>query len=647
MNQLKSLFQPIKVGEIELKNRLVMAAMTLGDWRGSEGQITERIKNFYAERAKGGVGFIITSNLFNSRRQPVKPSMIIDKDECIPGLQELTDVAHAHGVKIACQLEALPVWAMRPGSPEELRGPSDIKLGGGGHAIGQQVTPLTIEEIEQIVEEKGEDARRIREAGFDAIEVTAQCGVCLPSQFISPLTNRRTDRYGGSMENRYRFLLEILASAQRRVGKDYTIMCRISGADFLEGGYALDDTKRAAPMLEKAGFSAIDITAGWHEAPVPFFQMGVKQGAFIYLAEEIKKTVNIPVIGGYKVYDPVFADQLIADGRIDLVYMARPFLADPELPNKAREGRFDEIRTCFACDYCLDTQRQGGGREIGCALNARAGKEAEYSIEPAIKPKKVLVVGGGPAGMEAARVAVQRGHQVTLIEKNSRLGGNLNIAAIPPFKQEDIGHVIRYFCRQMELCGVEVKLNQEATPTFIEQSKSDVVILATGASALVPDITGVGRNNVVNALDVLSGVKGTGENVVIIGGGMVGCETAEFLAEKGKQVTIIEMLGRIGNDITSSDRWVVMQRLRNTGIRMEARMKAEEITDKGVRASRDRSSEFFEGDTVVLAIGLKSNDELFRQLQGKVTSLYSIGDCLKPGRVAEAVESGFQVARDI
>jgi NADPH-dependent 2,4-dienoyl-CoA reductase/sulfur reductase-like enzyme len=285
--------------------------------------------------------------------------------------------------------------------------------------------------------------------------------------------------------------------------------------------------------------------------------------------------------------------------------------------------------------------------ETGCALNARAGKEAEYTIKPALKPKKVLVVGGGPAGMEAARVAAQRGHQVILLEKKDRLGGNLNIAAIPPFKKEDICHVIRYFCRQMELRGVEVKLNQQATPELIEQSKPDVVIVATGASAIVPDIPGVKGNNVASALDVLTDDKVTGGKVVIIGGGMIGCETAEFLAEKGKKITILEMLGRIGNDITPSDRWVIMQRLRNAGIRMEARIKAEEITDKGVRASRDNSSEFFEGDTVVLAIGLKSNDELFRKLQGKVPALYSIGDCIEPRRVAEAVESGLKVAREI
>ncbi|MFC2005556.1 FAD-dependent oxidoreductase [Chloroflexota bacterium] len=637
MHQLKSLFEPIKVGEIELKNRIVMAAMGLGYC--PEGKMTERMINFCAARAEGGVGLILC-NLGD----------VTARDENIPGLRKFTDAVHAHGAKIGTQLVSSRMWARDKGASPELIAPSDFAPPRGGRPSPDHPRPLTIEEIEQIVEEKGREAQRIREAGFDAIEIHANVGVSLISYFISPLTNLRTDRYGGSLENRYRLLLEVLDSAKKHAGSDFTVMCRISGTDFLEGGYSLEDSKMAAPMLEKAGICALDVTTGWHEAPVPSFQMGVPQGNFIYLAEEVKKVVNIPVIGGTKVVEPALADQFIADGRVDMVYMARPFLADPELPNKAKEGRLDEIRTCFACGYCFDAGIRAGKEDVSvyCAINAQTGREAEYTIEPTQKPRRVLVVGGGPAGMEAARVAALRGHQVTLVEKEGKLGGMLNIAAIPPSKEEDIGHLTKYFSRQMELRGIDVKLNQEATPEFIGQSKSDVVIVATGASALIPDIPGVNGSNVANALDVLAGARETGERVIIIGGGLVGCETAEFLAEKGKKVTIIEMLRRIGDDIGASYRWVVMQRLRSAGVRMEASIKAEEITGKGVRASReDGSSELFEGDTVVLAAGLKCDDELSRQLEGKVASLYSVGDCVEPHRVAEAVESAFKVAREI
>ncbi len=645
MHQLKSLFNPIKLGSMELKNRIVMAAMGLGYCQ--DGRITERMKNFYAERAKGGAGLIICNISGFPQPGGKVRGIAVHRDDYIPGLRELAGTVHAGGAKIAAQLAARSIWSKNESVPPELVGPSDFAPGRGG-GPGPKRRPLTIEEIEQIVEEKGGEARRVREAGFDAIQIHSNVGTCLSSYFISPLTNRRTDRYGGSLENRYRFLLEILNSMQKRVGKDYPIMCRISGADFLEGGNTLENSKMAAPMLEKAGFCALDVTTGWHEAPIAVFQISVPQGAFVYLAEEVKKVVSIPVLGGTKVTDPVFADRLIADGKVDLVYMGRPLIADPELPNKAREGRLDEIRTCFTCGYCFDLQHTGETEDKGvaCSINARAGREAEFSIQPAPKPKKVLIVGGGPAGMEAARVAALRGHHVTLLEEKDRLGGNLLIAVIPPFKQ-DVQHVIRYLSRQMELLGVEVKLNQEATPKFVELSKPDVVIVATGASAIVPDIAGVKGDNVATALDILTGAREAGERVVIVGGGMIGCETAEFLAEKGKKVTILEMLDRIGNDIGASYRWVVMQRLRKAGIRMETGMKAAEITGKGVRATRDSSSHFFEGDTVVLAVGLKSNNELFHQLQGKVASLYSIGDCLEPHRVAEAIESGFRAARQI
>ncbi len=641
MPQLNSLFQPIKVGRLQLKNRIVMASMALGYC--PEGRVTERMKDFYAERARGGVGLIVC-NISSFPAEGKPRGVAVHKDEYISGLRGLTDAVHAQGAKVAAQLVARPIWAKREGAKPELVGPSDFAPPRGGRPAPPP-SPLTIEEIEQIVEEKGEEARRVREAGFDAIELHANVGTCLVSYFISPLTNRRTDRYGGSLENRYRFLLEMLYSARRKAGGDYPIFCRISGADFLDGGNTLEDSRKAAPMLEKAGFSALDVTTGWHEAPVPFFQISVPEGAFVYLAEEIKKVVSIPVIGGTKLPDPVLANQLIADGKVDLVYLARPLIADPELPNKAREGRLDEIRPCFSCGYCFDAVSGDGG--VACSINARAGREAEYPVEPAAKPKKVIVVGGGPAGMEAARIASLRGHHVTLVEKRDKLGGNLTVATVPPLKQPDIGKVISYLSRQVELCGVQVKLNQEATPEFIAQSKPDAVIVATGASALIPDIPGVEGKNVVTALDVLTGAKETGERVVIIGGGMIGCETAEFLAEKGNKVTILEMLDRIGNDITPSYRWVVMLRLKKAGIRMESGAKAEEINSQGVRASRSGCSELFQGDTVVLAAGLKSNDQLFRRLQGKVAEVYSIGDCVEPRRITEAIQSGFAVARQI
>ncbi len=638
MPQLKKLFEPVKIGTLELENRLVMAALGLGY---CDGWMNERMKAFYAARAKGGVGLIvcnISSTPVNGKHRGVA----VHDDKYIPGLKELTDAVHAHGGKIAAQLIQRTMWAKREGEPPELIGPSDFTPPRGGRP-GPRSRPLTIEEIEQIIEEKGEEARRMREAGFDAIQLHGNVGTCLASYFINPLTNRRTDRYGGSLENRYRFLLEILASARKRVGNDYPIMCRLSGADFLEGGFTLEDTKQAAPLLEKAGMCALDVTTGWHEAPVPFFQMSVPQGAFVYLAAEVKKLVHIPVIGGTKVLDPVLADRLIAEGKVDLVYMGRPLIADPDLPKKAREGRFNEIRTCIACGYCFDAGLDTGA---ACSINVQAGRETELAIKPAARKKKVVVIGGGPAGMEVARVASLRGHKVTLVEKGSKLGGTLNIAVVPPLK-DDIGSLTKYLSRQMELSRVEVKLNTGATPELIAGLKPDAVIVATGASALIPDIPGIKGANVATALDILTVKRTAGEKVVIIGGGMVGCETAEMLAAAGKKVTVLEMLSRIGNDISPSNRWVTALQLKKAGIKTETGIKAEEITPQGVKASGEKGSVFFPADTVVIAVGMKSNDELYRHLQGKVASLYAIGDCTEPKRIVDAMGSAFQTALEI
>ncbi len=639
MSQFKKLFEPIKVGEVELKNRLV--ALAIGTGYVKAGRLTQRHKDFLIERAKGGAGLMITSF------SPIYGGSEIRGGEALPGiyedgfvpeLRELRATLQAQGVKVAAQLIAVDKWAKDKDSPLEVVGPSDVIKGPGA----SKPRPLTVKEIHQIVESFGEATRRAREAGFDAVEIHAGVGLVV-NQFLSPFTNRRTDEYGGSLENRLRFLLEIIDAAKKKAGSDYTLICRISADEFMEGGNILEDTKKVAPILEKAGIRCLDVAVAWHESPIPVVQMSVPRGAFVYLAEEIKKVVNIPVATAYRVNDPWLAERIVAEGKADLVGLARALIADPEFPNKAREGRPEDIRPCIACCRCLDLILEG--QPLACTVNARVGKEREYSIQPAPKPKTVFVVGGGPAGMEAAGVAAQRGHKVTLWEKEDRLGGQMLFAVLPPYKGE-IHNLTDYLIGQLKKSHVEIKLNQEATAQSILEGKPDVVIVATGASPIIPDIPGVKGAKVSTALEVLRG-KETGQGVVVIGGGMVGCEIAEFLAEKGKKVTILEMLNRVGNDIGPTTRWVVLQRLRKAGIRMETRITATEITDEGVKGVRDGAFEFFPADTVVLAVGMKSRDGLAQQLEGKIPAVHSIGDCVEPQRIAQAMEVGLKIAREI
>ena len=642
MTQLKKLFEPTRIGQVELKNRIVMPAISTG--YGGRGRVTERMKNFYAARARGGVGLILIGIItpVNLSRGEIDMRLAgIYSDELIPGLGQLADAVHNGGAKVGIHLSIRYEWARDENSPIELIGPSDVPVSVSPGA--PRPRPLTIPEIKQMVDEFGEATRRAREANFDLVEFHASVGYLI-NQFLSSRTNRRSDAYGGSLENRARFLLEIIDSARRKAGADYTLMVRLSGEDFMEQGNTIEDTKAIAGMLERAGISALNVTTGWHESPVPFIQASVSRGSYVYLAEAVKKVVNMPVIGGTRINDPILAEQILAEGRVDLIYMCRPLMADPELPNKAREGRFKEIRNCTACCLCFDMLMEG--KPIACSVNAQAGREAEYTIEPASNPKKVLVVGGGPAGMEAARVAAMRGHKVTLVEKKDRLGGQLVVAAVPPDKEELQG-LIRYFSTQMDKLGVEVRLGEEATVDSIVAANFDEVIVGTGALSIIPDIPGVRDNNVLTAIDVLSGKRKTGDRVVIIGGGLVGCETADYLLEKGKKVTILEMLPRIGNDIGRTTRWVVMRKLRQSGAGLVANAKAVEINDKGVWASRDGEHAFFEADTVVLAVGLTPNLELAHRLKGKVKSLRLIGDCDQPRKIAEAIESGFRVGREI
>ncbi|MBA7504708.1 Metal reductase [subsurface metagenome] len=642
MPQFTHLFDAIKVGNVELKNRMVMLAIGTG-YSEPDGTVGDRFINFYVERAKGGVGLIIAPFAPFDMGLPFIPGLYDDR--FIPGARRLADAVHAYGTKIAPQFLGQYFWVNKENGSFEFIAPSPVF----NRMVGATPKALTVEEIHLLVDEYGEAGWRTREAGFDAIELHLGIGYLL-NRFISPCTNNRTDEYGGILENRMRFPLEIIARIHKRAGEDYPIICRVSADEFMRGGHTLEDSKRVSTILEAAGVQAMDVEAGWHECPEPLVVMSVPRGAFVYLAEEIKKVVNVPVVAAYRINNPELAEQILADGKADLIGLGRALLADPEFSNKAREGRTDEIRTCIACSNCLDNlltgYKSGTVSPAFCSLNPTMGKEAEYAIEPARVVKRVLVVGGGPGGMEAARVAALRGHQVTLCEKGEELGGQLRVACLPRYKDE-LGCLIESMATQVRKAGVEVRLNTEVTPGAVEKEDPDVVIVATGATPAILDVPGVKQDNVVTAVDVLTRRKDVGETAIVIGGGMVGCETAEFLAALGKEVTIVEMLPKIGSDYGATYRHVVLRRLRKTGIKMETNVMVEEITDRGVKAKRDGIPRFFPGDTVVLAVGFKPNKELGEKLSGKVPALYSIGDCVEPRRIREAIEEGFRLAREI
>lgn len=648
---VESLFDSIRIGPVELRNRLVMLATGLFLTNGPE--VNEAVRAFYVERARGGVGMITVGTLAVLDFRFTNPNQVallednnfaglrehqiaIWDDSLVSGLRALVHDIHAEGAKAFAQLGISKYFKKEDNAVVELVGPSDFQL--RGHPAPR---PLTIDEIYMITRRAAEGAKRAKDAGFDGIEIQAAIGNLL-SQFLSPLTNRRGDEYGGSLENRTRFVTDIVRAIKEEVGLEMPVTCKIGGDDFMDGGNKPEDAQKVAHLLEHEGVAAINVAAGWHESGVPFAVSMVPQGSYAYLAENIKRAVHIPVMATYRIVDPLVASRILEEGKADLIGMARALYADPDLPNKAKEGRFRDIRPCIACCRCLDEVFQG--RQVVCSVNPRLGKESERRVNPAPHTKQVFIAGGGPAGMEAALTARLRGHDVTLYESGDKLGGQLLQASLPPFKSE-IDGLKRSLSHDVLKSGVKVQLGNELTISRIEESRPDVVIVATGGDPEIPEIPGAAGKNVVTVPDVLLGRRPLGSIVTIIGGGMVGCETALFLAELGKKVTVIAR-HKLAADAGLSNRWVLMRQLKKAGISTWTDTQTLEISLKGVNVNAGDGAIFIPADMVVLAVGLAPRRLLANRLAGKFP-VRIIGDCAEPRRIWEAMDEGYRVGSEI
>lgn len=649
MAKLTKLFDPIKIGKLELKNRIVMPA--LNTKFGTEwGAVNDRLIDYFVERAKGGVGLIVIENTCidwpagKAGTNPIRA----DDWKFIQGLHDLAEAVHLYGAKIATQLQhpGRQGSSLTSAEGQQLVAPSEIPCLPTG---AEMPHALTIEEIEVLIGKYIMGATITKAAGFDAVEIQGGHGYLI-TQFMSPYSNKREDEYGRDFEGRMKFPISIIEGIRMVVGPDFPIIFRLSADEYVEGGLALEDNKLIARRLEAAGVDAISVSSGIYESPPWYSRIfptaGMPVGCNVPLAQEIKKVVKIPIIVAGKLGNPVLAEKVLREGKADLIAMGRALLADPELPRKAHEGRFEDICPCIYCnEACIGNISRMW--RISCVVNPTLGREREYAIEPAKRKKRVLVVGGGPAGMEAARVASLRGHKMTLYEKEKTLGGQLIAASAPPFK-EQIGDLAEYLENQIGKLRVKVKLGTEVTPALIKRLKPDVVILATGAIPIAPKIPGARANKVATATDILLGRKKAGKKVVIIGGGEVGGELAWFLAEKGKKVTIVEMLGGVAMDMNMFSRFYLLDKLAELGIEMLINTTAQEITDKGVVAvDMEGNKQVIEADTVILATGFRSNNGLERKLKGTAPEVYTIGDCVKPGKIWGAIDSASRVARQI
>jgi len=592
--QLENLFKPAAIGKVQIRNRIVMAPMTT-NFATKRGEVTERTKVYYEERSKGGAGLITVGGGNLDARSKVYPFQLgIYGDRLIPGLRELTNAIHIHGAKVCIQMDHFAGRAPLKIDEDRVVKPS--------YAPKEWPGELTDKAVKSIMEDYVRGAIRAQEAGFDLVELLCAHGSLL-EQFLSRETNKRTDEYGGDLEGRVNIVRQIIKSIKTNLGKGFPIICRISGV------LPMEDTNEIAQILEKGGADGLHVTESPSSRMVSIPPMAIPRGCFVPLSESIKKVVSIPVICVGRINDPILAEEILRENKADFVAMARALLADPELPNKAAKGDLDDIRKCIAClQGCFD--RLQAGLPISCTQNASVGKEKEHKIRVTEAPKKVIIVGGGPGGLEAARVAALRGHEVTLYERGSELGGLLPVAAKPPYKDE-MRNVIEYLTYQIEKLGINVE-------------------------------------NVLSAVDVLAGNGKIGEQVIVVGGGFIGCETAEYLSEKGKKVTIIEATDRIGTGMGPIHRMFLMGRLRGHGVNMVPKSEITELTDGGaIILEAEGERKLIKADTIVLAVGMRPNNDIFKELEGEISELYAIGDCVEPRRTFEAIHEGAEISRKI
>lgn len=641
--KIKKMFEPIKIGKVEVRNRIKIPAFAIG--YAENGYVTPRLKNFYEERSIGGAGMIGIASTA-ARVAEFSPLTAIWDDKFIPGLKDLTGAVHKHGAKIFPQFGVGYGWSFGPYEDVVIPSPSAVSPTAGRQELafrlgapGRQVPRIacTKDQIHGIIEGYGTGARIARDAGFDMVEVMLGAGYML-CHWLSPITNKRTDEYGGSLENRLRIVTEIIANIKKKAGDDFPVITKLATSDLVfDAGYNLEDAQEMAKILEKAGYAAFDQVPAWHESTHPAMNWYAPDGAWIHLAEAMKKVVKVPVATGMRIPDPWIAEQALVDGRADIIVWGRPFIAEQHLVSLVKDGKFDDIRSCIVCSKCVEMV----DTPVGCSVNPAAGKEAEYAIKPVAAAKKVLVIGGGPAGLEAATVAARRGHDVTLWEGSDKLGGLLN-QAIVPLHKEHLAEFMRYQITQVKKAGVKVVLNKKAEAKDVIDAKADAVIVATGSRPIMPDIAGIKWPTVTPALDVLSGKREVGNNIVIIGGGMVGCETAEMLGHKGKKVTVLEMLPRLAMDVGRMNRWNLLVDMKKFGVRMEGGVNVKEITFLGVRGIQNGKSVFFDADTIIISTGMKADDALPKALQGKIANLTVVGDCVKPRRLIDITDEGYR-----
>lgn len=633
---LDFIFTKGKIGPVEIPNRLVVPAMVT-NFCNEDGTASEEYIAYHEAKAKGGWGLIITEDY---AVDPAGKGYVnvagLWEDNQIDSHSKLTERIHKYESKIFAQIyhSGRQTTSASNGN-RKIVGPSTLAC----PKTGSLPFELTVEEIKTIVRQFGDTAERAVKCGFDGIEIHGGHGYLI-QQFLSSYSNRRVDMYGGSLTNRTRFLQEIVKEIRARVGISFPILVRLSSKEFMPGGLDIGDTRAIAMMLESWGVDGLHISVGTYGDNSNVPSMHTTHAWIVDFAEEIKKVVSIPVITVGRINDPFIADGVIASGKADFVAMGRASIADPDFPNKARCGKYENIRYCIACMQGC-TGLLHSDMPIRCLVNPLIGRQSLLDTEKVLIPKNVFVIGGGPAGIEAAIGAAVRGHKVTLMEKKDRLGGLFEYAGFPLAKGEFESY-LSWAASELERLNVKVKYNFEANDKTVIDLNPDAVILAVGGVPFVPPITGIDNKKVVSATDVLAGKEKVGQNIVVAGGGLVGVETASFLGYYGKNVTLIEMLPEITYDMTSAIKYHTQKHLVDYGVNIQCGTKIISIDDEGVSMENCNKEKInIKCDNVCLALGYRPSTNLYEKLKGKIENVFLVGDAKKPHNAIDATSEGY------
>ncbi|MHA1820451.1 MAG: oxidoreductase [Promethearchaeota archaeon] len=677
------LFEKMNIRGHEIKNRIVMPAMHMNF--SDDGTINDMEFNFYRERAKGGVGLIIIGGCAAERRGGAPNMVMIDDDKYIPGFKRLAEEVHRYDSKLIAQIYHAGRYAFSFVSGEQPVSASAV------YSRFSKETPheLTIDEIHEVQEHIKEATVRAEKAGLDGVELLGSAGYLI-NQFLSPVTNKRTDEYGGSFENRLRFPLELIDLVRGAVKDDFIVGIRVSGDDFVPGSNTYKENSEIAKRYALAGIDYINVTGGWHETRVPQITSQVPQGAFSYLSQEIKKKLSeiedsvkasIPVFVGNRINDPIIAEQILRDNKADAISMGRALIADPYLPEKTKNNKLWDLVKCVACNQgCFDHVFKA--QPVECMRNYMVSREGRIDLEAkkeSVKKegaKKILIIGAGPAGLEAARVATILGHQVTLVEKNNYIGGQVNVAYVPNGR-ETFKDIIEYYKNQIEHYNIDLRLGVNVTEDFIMNFNADYVIFATGTKFSVPPIEGIDGSlgaNICFADEALAGDVLIGKKVIVIGGSATGVETAIWAAKLGaitneqaafmafynlmpleeiikrwkkgpREVKILELLPRIGSSIGKSTRWVMLDELKLLDIEVLTQVNIKKLEKDVVYFEKNGKEYSIEKvDNFILATGVKPNKELYNKIKSKKPpfKIYRIGDAKKPRTILEAIHEGFK-----